>query len=517
VGGFLLTYLQTRRFVGSSSDHPVHLFLTSVIRENRHRLFTRVPRILNESYCSAYPICMHWFLSFLGPRGVHRAALFQNAVANVLIVLVFYLGVGPLVESYWEPGSMGLAAIAVVLTPQYHHAFSARNHGLSARPMGLLFSLLFWIAYGWSTVLPGSLVVFAVMTVTAYLIWAFNTFATQALVIFSVLLGVLYSAWLPAFASSLGLLLFVAMHRDYAIEYLRHTVRFIRSYALYLSERFVLQRRPSVWRDLVWDIWRGIFRDVKRGGSYAYGNPVLILVFLNPLFLVSLWNVMSTGTGRPVGGSPFDGLIVVGAIVFLLTTFRPLRFLGEPERYLELLIPFSTAVGLAAVEVRFGSVWAVVTVLYFLAATGAQAFLGVVRVRTVVNRQDQMRRIAEVINAHAARGGVDVRFTSDNDQIVKFAMDRPWQFVRFWAADCVVAGYRLDQAFDVYPFLRPRVLADILVEYRINYFVLDMESPSSGDAGLELHELLTEVDSLRLFRVRSAPSESHIVPSRVVG
>src|SRR5437879_9918531 len=85
---FSISYMQTRTLAGRGSDHQVHLFLINLIRENNHRLFGRVPRILNESYCGAYPLFLHWLLSFLSLRQINIVAVLFNPFMNVVQVVI---------------------------------------------------------------------------------------------------------------------------------------------------------------------------------------------------------------------------------------------------------------------------------------------------------------------------------------------------------------------------------------------------------------------------------------------
>ena len=63
-----------------------------------------------------------------------------------------------------------------------------------------------------------------------WLIWGFSTFAQQALCIISAILVVTSGHFIAFSGALLGLILFIAVHPAYAIGYLKHTLRFIRTY-----------------------------------------------------------------------------------------------------------------------------------------------------------------------------------------------------------------------------------------------------------------------------------------------
>ncbi len=268
--GFLVPYLQARRLAALGSDHAVHVFLINVIRENRFRLFETVPRIVNPSYCGAYPLFLHWVLALAGPNVIPLASLTLNAALNAVVVSMTFLVMSAVTrEDPAQAALVGPAALALALLPQFYHALSARNFGISARPLGLvLFAATGFLAYAGS---GGAQWPLAAGAVIAYAIWGSSTFGLQMVVFSGAVMGGVFGEWGLLTMAAGGGVLFVVLHRGYALSYIRHTVLFSVTYARELAPLFILQRRVSIWRDLVWDIGARLRHEpVLHALRYAY-------------------------------------------------------------------------------------------------------------------------------------------------------------------------------------------------------------------------------------------------------
>jgi hypothetical protein len=459
-------------FIGAraGTDHPVHVFLTQNIRANGYRLFVRVPRLLNECYCAALPLYMHWIVSHFRARAVYWCERLLNPLVNTLHVVLFAL------IALWaarleglDARFVGLATCAFALTPQFYHALSARNFGLSSRGAGLLLLTLFFLAA--YTIERGGnpAVAWPALVLAAALVWGFSTFAQQALCILSGILVLTTGRWVPLLGMALGLGLFITVHPRYALGYLAHTLRFIRTYRAELAAIYILPRRPSIWRDLVWDIWAQ-----KRGSlvalRYAYENSVLVVVLLNPLVLIACWAVLTRAL--PASGLiGFAGSVAVaGTIAALLTSFRPTRFLGEPERYVEAITPWSTLCAAYVLLARGDGLLLMLAVLGFLLLDLLQLYaIGLVLRRATADAL-QLDDIEKVVRQHLPAG---VRFCSNNEHFTKLLMQNGWQYAYCLAVGQDYCGMKLQEAFTSFPRLRREACERIVATYRVNACLLD--------------------------------------------
>lgn len=515
IAGVVLTlcFSITQSFIGAQvgSDHPVHVFLTRAIRNNGFRLFVRIPRLLNTCYCAAVPLYLHWIVAHFRAAAVFWSERLLNPVINTVHVGVFAALATYLASLEQLPGLfVGLSTCTFALTPQFYHAFSARNFGLSARGTGLLLLTLFLFgAYAVEEgIQPG--LSWAALVVLATLLWGFSTFAQQALLVFSVVMLLMTGSYVPLSGAVLGLIVFIALHPRYSLSYLRHTISFIYTYARELAPVYILHRRTSIWRDLIWDIWVKLRANLQDGVRYAYENSILVVVFLNPMVIVVCVAALR-------GALPEHGLVtysgtvtMTGAIAVVLTSFRKTRFLGEPERYVEAVAP-----------------WAALCAAYLLYGMGAHVLVAVVAVFLVVDLlqlvasklllnhvQQNTSGLSEVEKAITASLGSNVRFCSNNEQFTKMLMQNDWEYAYCLAVGQDYCGMGVTEVFSTFPFLRREACERIVATYRINACLLDREQYDmlfeQRPNGLSSLTVAYESPRLRLLILEWAKPDSNV-------
>lgn len=482
------------------TDHAIHAFLIRAINANGRRLFVRIPRLLNNAYCAALPLYLHWCFAHFRPSAMYWAERLLNPVVNMAHTLLFgVLAAMVAAGAGWGSGFVMLATALFALTPQFYHALSARTFGLSARGIGLFLLTGFLLTGYWVGQAASIGPQWALLIALGYLIWAFSTFGAQALVIISLLLLLLTGRAVPAAGMVLGLALFIVLHPRYSLGYLRHTLRFVHSYAVELAPIYILNRRYSIWRDLVWDIWAALRQNPAKGLRYAYENSVLVVAGLNPFLVVTIAALVA-------GSTPDHGLLAFasdvalsGAAATFLTSFRKTRFLGEPERYAEAVTPWATAAG-GGLLFAYGGIPALAPiVLLFLALDLAQLRGSRLLNQYVGNKPIDLSAAQRAIEAAQPI----VRCCSNNEQLTKLLMVNDWDF-----AYCIAVGedyceMRISEAFSRFPYLRRDALERIIETYRINACVLDRsEFDSIFDVpppGLREMRTVHETEGLRVL------------------
>lgn len=468
---FVLAAAQSYLNRSIGSDHAVHAFLVRAIRANGFRLFDRVPGLLNETHCAALPLYLHWTFAWFGDRPMRRAERLLNPVVNAALVGLFAILAAAVAGQIGaSPWFVPVAAAAFALTPQFYHALSARNFGLSARGIGLfLLGAVFLLGHAVESGRSGPAGWIA-LALAAYLLWAFNTFGGQALVILGTLAALLFGHWVPLAGGALGLAIFVALHPVYATRYLYHTLRFIRGYAVELAPVYVLARRYSIWRDLVWDIPRRIAAAPVQGLRYAYENSALVVVGLNPLWtlVVIAWVTGSLPRNGALGYA--TDVALTGGVAAFLTSLRATRFLGEPERYAEAVTPFSAAAGAAAIVAWGGLAALALAAAAFLVTDLAQIHASRLLQRHIAAKPTDFDGIAAAATQAITE---PIRCAGNNDQLVKQLLANDWQFVYCMAIEGRHCGMPLKQVFSVFPFVQREALQRIVTEFRITLCVLD--------------------------------------------
>jgi hypothetical protein len=437
------------------------------------------------------PLYLHWIVAHFRTRALYWGERLLNPVVNTLHVVVFALLAVLAARVQGLPILfVGLATCAFALTPQFYHALSARNFGLSARGTGLiLLTLFFLVAYAAGTGLEPALS-WPALAVLGWLLWGFSTFAQQALCIISVILFVINRQYTPLAGAGLGLALFIVLHPRYSLGYLTHTLRFIRTYRRDLAPIYILATRKGIWRDLAWDIWAKAGEGLTSAARYAYGNSLLVVLLLNPLSVLSCWAVL---TGRlPSGGFvAYAGAVALsGTVATLLTSFRATRFLGEPERYTEATASWAVLCGAYVLFSRHHWTLLAAASLLFLLMDLAQIHASRLLLRHVGNQTTQLDDIEAAVNERLTG---EVRFCSNNEQFTKLLMRNGWHYAYCLAVGQDYCGMKVQEAFSAFPLLRRAACERIVATYRVNACLLDrtvfatlFDTPPPGLRGMSV-------------------------------
>jgi hypothetical protein len=475
IAGLALTLILSsiQAFIGANvgSDHAVHAFITRNIRDRSYRLFVRIPRLLNTCYCGALPLYMHWLVSHFRPAAMYWCERLLNPAVNTLHVAVFVALAVLVARMAGLPWLyVGLATCVFALTPQFYHALSARNFGLSSRGTGLLLLTLFFFA-AWAA---GSgaepTLSWPALAICGWLVWGFSTFAQQALCILSVILLVVAGRYVPLVGAALGLAVFIAIHPRYSLGYLQHTLHFIRSYRREMAPIYVLASRHSIWRDLVYDLWAKARGDFRSRARYAYGNSLLIVLLLNPLTALSCWAVLAGSLPRGHFIAYAGQLALAGTIAMLLTSFRATRFLGEPERYVEAVAPWAALCGAYLLFTHHQLTLLALAAVLFLFLDLAQLHISTLLLQHLGGHTRQLGAIETAVRQRLPG---EVRFCSNNEHFTKLLMQNDWHYAYCLAIGQDYCGMKVQEAFASFPLLRRQACERIVATYRVNACLLD--------------------------------------------
>lgn len=464
---FITSYYLTNRLIGQGSDHPFHLGLIRTIRKNHHSLFVKMPHFINETYCEAFPLFMHKSLSYLSDKQVLWAEKLLNPICNCLFIVTLY-AVSKL-NGFPIP-LIGWFCLFCAFTPQFFQIGCARNYGFSSRPIGILLFSVLGVLVFFISLLNNAPLLFVIAVIIGYLIWGISTFTQQSMVIFSILMILFFHNWILLTVVCTSLLLFIALHSQYSLNYLKHTLLFIKAYAINYAGIYILKSRYSVWRDLVYDIWIKLAKSLKEGVSYAYYNPFIIILFLNPLVFIASF---SAWIHQPT--DPFilfcSQIAFVGFFTFFLTSFRCTRFLGEPERYVEIVTIFSTISGIWFIYNWINDIVLAIILAYFILATIIQLIIQNNSSNKVDSMGKDMDRIEQIIKENFSNE--EVRFCSNNSQFIKFMMPNPWQFAFALSPEEKFGNTLCKEAFSVFPYYRKDVFGSAIIKYKINCCLID--------------------------------------------
>ncbi|PPR77277.1 MAG: hypothetical protein CFH01_01619 [Alphaproteobacteria bacterium MarineAlpha2_Bin1] len=464
---FAISFIQSLILSGLGSDQSVHIFLANVIKENRYKLFVKVPRIINESFCGGYPLFLHWLIAIIGIRRIKYVEILLNPIINTLIIIALAIVMIKKIDFLVLE-----TCLLFALTPQFYHAFSARNFGISARSLGILLFFLLCI-FNFFFIQNENYIFFVSGVICSYLIWGTSTFALQANIFISFLLGFIFNEWSLFILLFCSGILFFILHPKYSISYVWHTIRFSYTYSTKLAKIFILDRRKSIWLDFIYFFYIKILNEnIKKSIQYIYENSIIIILFLNlsiPIFLISIFDSKINNDYPDFIYYSFK-LTFIGTILFLFTSFKKTRFLGEPERYIEIISPFSISfMAYYVIEKNYNIFW--VIVIYYICVNILQFLITISIKKELSFRKEKLKNIASIIKK--LKPDNKINFTSNNDEILKYFQVYRWNFARYWSYEEKFCGYSIDEAFIKFPYIKTNIIENVIQKFDINIFLFD--------------------------------------------
>jgi len=459
---FLQVYFGSR--IGA--DRCVHTFLIKSLKENRHKLFVKIPKLLNSNSIGALPLYLHWILSWLSR---HQLKIAERLINPLVFILYFFLVCLILYKSRLDSASVlvnyGYIICACVLTPQNFHALNAKNFGFSARGLGALFLTLFLSS---NVLFPkNDLMAIVCASFSSWLIWGFSTFAAQAMIIFCILIWILTGSCTLFLGAAFGLLIFFIINFKYASGYIGKTFAYMYNYSKFVAPVYILKYRFSIWRDLVYDLWKILKVNPKQGIRYAYENSILIIIFLNPLVLICCYRFFFDQNPRTSLENYANSVAIAGLISAIITSFRKTRFLGEPERYAEAVIPWAAISGISFLQDKIGLPVVYFILVYFVIIDLLQIKISKDLFKNNLSLQKSLGKAVKIVNAATNK----IKCVCNNEQITKSLLDQNWRFSCLISPCEKYCGYTFNKAFTKYPFLSQRLINKIIKKYKINLFV----------------------------------------------
>ncbi len=473
---FSLSALQSRMNRGIGSDHPVHAFLRDGIRANGLRIPRTVQGLLNRTHFGALPQYMHWCLAVLPDATARIFDWALNPIVNSLHVVILwvasqYLGqiAGTNTDGLW------LGILIVALTPQFFHATSARNFGLSARGIGLCLLTVFQSGIVLTQYYQYRILGWFIAATAAWLILGFNTFALQVVVLTSPIQAAL-GVWQALAAVTIGTTIFLVLHPAYSISYLEATYKFIMTYATSVAQTTILKRRFSHWKDL---FGGGILNKyysegVSKAILYAYENSILIALILNPATVLAAIIALD----RRMEGSALQNTlatyIIAGFAVMLATSCRSLRFLGEPERYIEAVTPwaipylvFFTNIGRNKDLQESFLFYSITLVILQIGLTWRISEKNRSRNGAIQELETFLKEEQDKVQM------TKLRLCFDNEQTSKLLLRYGWEYVCMMVPGQEYGRYEFGEAFSAYPIVNAPVVAQNALRYNITHLILD--------------------------------------------
>ena len=339
-----LLFLFYNKKDNNGSDHAIHVYIINRIKNQGNRVITDFIYGYNEKHVY-YPQLYHLLLSFL-PKDIYEKKFFYiNILVKTIEILAFNIFLFTLYgQLKFEELIFLFANIVFNIFPFSYSVWNAKNTGLSARGVGVIlihfftYLIIFYVD-SFSYIILFFIIIITIITILT------SMMSTQFIFLVTPFLAFFFGRFELILIPILSLSIIYAFSPKYTKNFLRGNYNFRRNYALYISKIFILKERHSVWRDLVYDIWLKIKNEPNKLKAIYYisKNPVIEIIYGMPfLWFVFYFFIINPDRFSNQIYLSMLTIIISAAVVFLLTTFRISRFLGEPQRYMEFTIPIIT-------------------------------------------------------------------------------------------------------------------------------------------------------------------------------
>lgn len=472
----LIINLVQLRYTKPGSDHFIHFAYINSIRQNRGRFIKSVQAFLNpEDFPD--PQLYHWVLAKLPPYILEKYFRYLGMIINVLSLVTFlvfaqmlypYLQLKLPIEDYLLKSS-----ILFVLTPFGYFTWNAKNVGLSARGFGLLFGNCF--VYSLTLFLYSNSYFFlAIALSSAYIVLMSSQFAFQMVFFFSILTAILFKQSEIALIPFASVIIFFLTFPRWAIVFFKRQWEYKKVYYSILAERFVLKVRYSIWLDFIYDFWRdwgkkGVIRAIQ----YIYRNPVVEVILGFPSLLVFVLFYLIFPNKVDDGSlSILILLITVSLIIFLLTSFRSTRFLGEPQRYVEFTFPLMTFLPLS-----IDSKYVLILIgLYSILLIGLET----IGIRTISRKQagglTEHEKKIELLNhfIQLSKNHTNVRIASNKIDVLKYFAADKFKILNVNVTSEITGGFHFNEIFpESYGDIDMKALIKLIDAYDINWVIIE--------------------------------------------
>jgi hypothetical protein len=461
------------------SDALFHLHVSEEIRNNHYRMPDTINGFIIETPFD-YPALVHFFLAFASKKRREKIEPYFGPVIDTFQALVLFVFGLYLTNSYEVSLLSGfLFAFFPLLVKT-----DSRVYFLSPRPFGELFlsmAIIFSLHFVWFSN-PGS-VLLALFFLS--IVFLSSKFGVQAALFLHVIMSILLLTFLPILIFFGGLLVAIAISRGYYLKLLRGQIR----HSIYF--RRIGVGRHSWTRQV--SGFEGIkvafrTRDFKKMAVTLLKNPVVYVFSYAPL-LFMLFVLLAVRFDVIMNDFILRSLLIwslasLGAV--LLVSTKPLRFLGEAERYLEYgVVPICLFVSMVMFQAGAQYLWVILTlvVAYSIVFMALNYRLSVVefteRPPSISDTSEIMAKLNTIpisrIICIPTQTSYDIAYFTDHKSL-------------YWGGNIPLDPFSTTEFIiifkDEYPFPNPD-LGLLIKKYRIDRIIFWKDSMSRAPPGYE--------------------------------
>lgn len=483
-----------------NSDHVLNISCIRQIRYNGRRFIShRQDSLFNNEM--VYPQLILWLLSYFSDYSLRRYSRYLTVIMKVcssIIFLLFVDAMSPYLMMRYEL-IMIYGSFFYAYLPFTYNLSNAKNYGLSIRGVGLflgelyLYCLLIYIQ-------SPNVYLLAAAVLVGVIILLSSQFCIQVVFFSAPFLSLFYGKLVFLLIPICSLALFFVFFYNYAIRYFRLQVGHKKMYANFISKVNKQKFYSSIWKEAFYDIWVDGFKIIKARGSFIgwfkklYSNPVTIVLTGFPFFvMVGVYSVFYTPPFSIYLLSQNLSLFILTFLVlFILTSFKNTRFLGEPQRYLEFVAGLIALLSIIAFYNAPGFLWLYISVSLLLTLMQLFWILYTNRYQPSLRKVEPLEAVAHKINSVSEEKGLaddEQRVLSNYLEVSRLLLDGKRKM--FWgpAISSTVGRFKYEEVFSDFPYINEKFLPDLLREFKINFLIIDL-SANTDIKRLEEHKNL---------------------------
>ncbi len=467
------------------SDHYYHLALINSIRANKNRFVSEIDSILGQKYFS-YPQGFHWILSHFSKTAILRRYNFIGILIGLLslcVVLVFFYSIYPfldLAELSIERFIL-FTGVLYVTTPFSYAIWNAKNVGISARGIGLFLGIAYVYCLIFFQLDLNYYYLFAAFFISSAILLS-SQFGNQFVLFFSVIFGIYFQNVLVILTPLCSIFIFILFNKKVAKSFLKGQYWHKRIYFENRNQMSILTSRYSIWRDLIWDIWIRLKRPLVFIEYFLKNSFISVLLAIPYVAILSYFLIFNKEifTLHIFQDGIFTILFVsslIPLVLFVLTSFRITRFLGEPERYVEFLIPVYVVLLVVMFENNPNSIflligWNILFTFVQMSGSILKSFLVKMTKSNPVKQEHIWNEAVETMNSYLEDG--KNRVFSNSLQLTKHFMGGNAKILFPTIAYPYTGRYHFSEIFPRdYSTIDKDVIPGLLKDFSIDWLLFD--------------------------------------------
>ena len=364
------------------------------------------------------------------------------------------------------------SGLIYILTPFQFFSWNAKNVGLSARGFGVMLGHLFIYCITLYLITNDfSYLYFSL--IFCYIILLSSQFSYQFILFFTLIASIIFLDVYIFFIPYLSALLFIMTFPNWSKVFFTRQKKYKWMYYSILSKKFGLKLRYSIWRDFIYDSYIVIRKKgFVRGVEYIYRNPIIELFLGFPFIILFFLYVFSPIVNLNTPNNIITTIVFISLCVFIITSFRKTRFLGEPQRYIEFVFPIISI---------FAAIYStsITTIIMILGFSVMIIIFELVIIKLMAKRngkglttQDKTLKLLSLIKSSNVYS--NNRLISNNFEVLKYFADKDYKIFNVKILEPKTSGLHFDEIFpDQYGPLSIDVMIHFVKSSNIDLIILD--------------------------------------------